>query len=165
MEVIKSTQDNKPRTNPQLKSALDGLGSFFHDLSSESCFGSDMINQNITTEFAALINEALTDPLKHIYGGFKGMGDAASSMINDITISFLKTNKKIIKKVTNPYKDNKLFYVIVLKKDTTENRSKLLSYTRLYSFTPYSQNFQITFYFIPPQFDNSLIVSEEISLV
>ncbi|MCE9538745.1 MAG: hypothetical protein K8R85_05960 [Bacteroidetes bacterium] len=163
MQATKSSKNKSVTNNPQLKSALDGLGSFFGDLSNESYLGSDMINQNITTEFSVMLNEALTDPLKHTYGGFKAMEDVVSSIINDISITFFKANKKLIKKIVNPYKENKLFYVIVLKDDTTKNRSKLLSYVRLYSNTPYSQNFPVVFYFLPLQFESSLLVSEEIT--
>lgn len=63
-----------------------------------------------------------------------------------------------------PYGENSLFYVIVMKNDTTRNRAELLSFLDEFELTPYANYFNVTFYFIPEQFEKSIISKLDVAI-
>lgn len=150
--------------NEELKAALNGMGAMFLDLSNESKLGSEMIDDNITTEFAKMIGEVIENPVDTTFQAYKGFNDVMAKMLETAVVSFLSKNKKLIKRVAKPFGENSLFYVIVLHKDITAHRAKLLSFLDKFELTPYSNYFNIVFKFVPQQFESSIISKRDIVL-
>lgn len=165
---MSTTTNKKPAKsipgNEELKAALHGMGSMFLDLSNESKLGSEMIDDNITTEFAKMVGDAINNPVDATFQAYKSVSDAMSSMLGATVLSFLSKNKRLIKRVVKPFGENSLFYVIILKKDTTESRAKILSFLDKFEVTPFSNRFNIVFKFVPEQFENSVVSKHEVAL-
>jgi hypothetical protein len=155
MKTSKKDISKLSSENEKLKSTLDNIGDFFHEVSVESKFGAEMINQNITTDFVNKIDQFQKNPLDHTFELFQYVGKDVQSLLNEQVVNYFIENKSLIKKVIKAY-GNSLIYTIVLKEDNLTNRSKFLNFLNDYKETKVSKQFNIIFNFLPIQFEEHI---------
>lgn len=150
----------KKTNNKDLVATLDVMNDLYSDLALESKLSSDVLKNNMSTEFANEIKKAIENPLGAMYTTRKTMDIAIKDVLNDVVLDFLLKHKSNIKRLFNPYPNNKLVYTIVLKKDDVSHRAKILEFNRKYEWSEYAKSYDIAFLFIPEHLEKGLIGTE-----
>lgn len=158
--MITKKIEHKTKHQNKLIETLDVMDSLYSDLAVESKLGSATEKNNMSTEFSNEIRKALENPLGAMNKTKKLIDDAIKDALNEVVLDFLTKHKSNIKKVFNPYPNNKLVYTIILKKDTVSYRAKIYAFNRMYEWTEYAKNFDIAFLFVPENFEDGLIGTE-----
>ncbi len=112
------------------------------------------------------IEMARTNPLQLLFDNLTNTEKNISFFwLQNFVISFFKRHKRIIKYVFRT--DNSttvLHYTIVLQKDSSENRHKIIEFLRNYENLSFAHRFKIIFQFVPEIHTEKLNFVEKINL-
>lgn len=102
------------------------------------------------TDIVKEIEKIIDDPLDNLIEISDDIDNKIVFFIDAIVNKYFNQNKKFINKAfkLNTLNKNQLFYIIVLKKDTTDNRQKLFDFLDDYELTRFANKYKIDFKFI-----------------
>lgn len=124
-----------------------------------------MLNIGEKTLLVQQIESLLNNPLPHFFELSQKMDNAIIGVINKLVKRFFVDKNQLIKSAYRAKATTSdLYYAIVLKKDTTKNRSKVFDFFDQYDLLPIASKYPVYFQFVPAHLEDKLYVREKIDL-
>lgn len=135
--------------NLELKELVDSFREIFDVMSEEAGLSSELLESNVKSTFANIINNAISDPVNASYGSFLAAEEVVKQLLVMQVNNFLQENSSHILKawVNNTY--NVLHYTILLNKDCLVSRSVFNDYLMKYERNHYATRFPLVMQFAP----------------
>jgi len=134
--------------NIDLKQHIDFFSNIFNDLKNDSQMTSQLLDFNLKTEFAQIVDDAIRNPLKVNFESMLLFQNIVSDILNKEFCKFFETNRKYIvnvyKSVTN---NNFLHYTILL--NDFEKRSIFSDYWLKFHLSSLGKYFTLVFQTVP----------------
>jgi hypothetical protein len=124
------------------------------------------LSLGFTDTLSQKIEMARTNPLQLLFDNLTNSEKSISLFwLQNFVISFFKKNKRMIKHIFRT--DNSttiLHYTIILQKDNSKNRHKIIEFLRNYENLSFAHRFKIIFQFVPEIYVEKLNFVEKIDL-
>lgn len=126
----------------------------------------DLLKVGEIKGIADKIKQQLDNPVKALFETSSSIYNEIKHIIEHLVKAFFSANKELISEVRKSKTSvNQLHYSIFLKKDTTENRSKIFTFLDNYDLTGISTKYPIFFQFMPIELKSKINSSEIVELV
>jgi len=162
IDITNSSVENR---KGQLVHLLAALQFNLEDLKNEVDRSYALYEIGEKTDLLQKIEQMLDNPIQSIFDLSNDVDGKAKDIINQLVKAFFRQNKELIHKAgkANSFSGS-LYYAIVLKEDSTDNRSEIFDFFDHYDFMEISNKFPVYFQFVPKHLEDKVRFTEVFDL-
>ena len=157
-----TTSDKKMK---DLGSILSLLQSALESILDDVNVSGDLLPLGIMTPLSEQLQTALENPLQSVVNSANQIDLQIKQMLNNSVVIFLKSKTdKIVRVAKSETAFGDLYYSIVLKEDSIDNREEMFDFLEKYDLLNISTRYPILFQFTPIELIDKINAKEEIEL-
>ncbi len=144
----------KNKSNTERDQILNQLETFVQFLSHDIQTSKILSENEMTNDLIKIIDESIKQPLNAVFTTFELLDGQIRNLLSKYVLNFFETHKDLIYKVYAS--SNELHFTIILKKENSSNRMKLLEFLMMYNQISFSEKIPMWFQFAPKEMEELL---------